>query len=160
MRRGVALILILVLSACQYFETEKLSSEDLYKAEIETIDWSQVDRYPIVPGCSETSDKTAQWECLGSYLSQHLGNALQELDGVSARRISDTVKLTLEFREDGKVVLLDLQLDTLIERDLPGLRKFIEKTAADLPVVEPALKRGVPVSSRVHYPVLIRIEDL
>ena len=45
------LILSLFFYSCEYFETKKISSETFVKDEIKSINWKDVDQYPIFKNC-------------------------------------------------------------------------------------------------------------
>ena len=52
-----SLFLLVLASSCQFFETEKISTETFYEEEIKAIDWKDVDQYPVFTECSDFSEK-------------------------------------------------------------------------------------------------------
>ncbi|MAL59694.1 MAG: hypothetical protein CMC14_06580, partial [Flavobacteriaceae bacterium] len=50
-------------SSCQYFNTERISSETFYEEEIESINWSEVDTYPMFRECETFTEKEVQKTC-------------------------------------------------------------------------------------------------
>ena len=66
------LILSLFFYSCEYFETKKISSETFVKDEIKSINWRDVDQYPIFKNCELVSNKEQQKSCFESTLSSYI----------------------------------------------------------------------------------------
>ena len=50
-------LVLCIMASCQYFETDKISSDTFYDQEIKTISWNQVDQYPTFVSCQKDSEK-------------------------------------------------------------------------------------------------------
>ena len=66
------LILSLFFCSCENFETKKISSETFVKDEIKSINWRDVDQYPIFKNCELVSNKEQQKSCFESTLSSYI----------------------------------------------------------------------------------------
>tara|TARA_B110000211_G_scaffold105679_1_gene122880 strand:+ start:999 stop:1181 length:183 start_codon:yes stop_codon:yes gene_type:complete len=60
MKYAFYVLVLFVLASCQYFETDKISSETFYQQEIKTISWNDVDQFPSFSSCQHISEKTGK----------------------------------------------------------------------------------------------------
>ena len=68
MKKTLLLLLIAIgISSCQFFETEKISTETFLKEEINAINWKDVDRYPVFKECEGISDKLETKSCFETW---------------------------------------------------------------------------------------------
>lgn len=64
MKYAIAIIgSLCVFASCQYFSTEKISSESIYEEELKSINWTDVDTFPAFPGCDDLIAQEAQKNC-------------------------------------------------------------------------------------------------
>ncbi len=150
-------VLLLVLAtSCQFFETEKVSSEKIYKEEMETIDWKDVDRYPSFSNCKNSLEKPEQKECFISTISSHLYQSISHEEMVATREVYDTVKVNFEVNSSGELSILEIKMDTVLQKEYPNLEKWILQSIDSLQPVAPAYKRGIPVKTQFTLPVIIQ----
>ncbi len=157
MKHGVLFIFLLLLAtSCQFFETEKVSSEEIYKEEIQTIDWKDVDRYPSFSNCNDSLEKPAQKDCFINTISSHLYQSIGHENMVAVREVYDTVKVNFEVASDGKLSILEIKMDTLLQKEFPNLETWLLQSIDSLQPVSPAYKRGIPVKTQFTLPVIIQ----
>ena len=150
-------ILIFVLAtSCQFFETEKVSSNEIFEEEIKTINWRDVDRYPSFPQCDETLEKSQQKDCFINTLSSHLYKNISSGDLIAIREIYDTVNVKFEVGSSGRLSILEIDMDTLLKKEFPDLEKLIFQTIDSLQPQAPAYKRGIPVKTQFILPVIVQ----
>lgn len=157
MSQNLLLIFLLFLAtSCQFFETEKVSSEEIYKEEMETINWKDVDRYPAFSNCENSLEKPEQKECFINTISSHLYKSISHEKMVALREVYDTVKVNFEVGSDGKLTILEIKMDTLLQKEFPNLEKWLLQSIDSLQPVAPAYKRGIPVKTQFILPVVIK----
>ena len=151
-------IFLLMATSCQFFETEKVSSEDIFEDEIGTIDWRDVDRYPSFPICENILDKLEQKDCFINTISSNLYQAVSHHDMIAVREVYDTVKVKFEVGSSGRLSILEIEMDTLLQKEFPDLEMVIFKTVDSLQPVAPAYKRGIPVKTQFTLPVIVQTD--
>lgn len=150
------IFLLLLATSCQFFETEKVSSEKIYKEEMETIDWKDVDSYPSFSNCENALEKHEQKECFINTISTQLYKSLNHEDIVATRDVYDTVKVNFEVSSSGKLSILQIKMDTVLQKEFPNLQTWLLQSIDSLKPVAPAYKRGIPVKTQFTLPVIIR----
>lgn len=157
MKNGfIFLLLLLLATSCQFFETEKVSSDEIYKEEMQTIDWKEVDRYPSFSNCENSLEKPEQKDCFISTISSHLYQSISHEEMVAVHHIYDTIKVNFEISSNGKLSILDVKMDTLLQKDFPDLKKWLLQSIDSLKPLAPAYKRGIPVKTQFTLPVIIQ----
>ncbi|MCG2419905.1 hypothetical protein K8089_12815 [Aequorivita sp. F47161] len=155
-QRLLFIFLLLLATSCQFFETEKVTSEKIFKEEIEAIDWKEVDRYPSFSNCENTLEKPEQKDCFINTISTHLYKSISHEDIVAVREVYDTVRVNFEVSSSGQLYILEIKMDTLLKKEFPGLENWIIQSIDSLQPVAPAYKRGIPVKTRFTLPVVIQ----
>ena len=143
-------------TSCQFFETEKVSSEEIYKEEMETIDWKDVDNYPAFANCQNALEKPEQKECFINTISSQLYKSISHGDMVAVREVYDTVKVKFEISSKGELSIREIKIDTLLKKEFPNLEKWLLQSIDSLQPVAPAYKRGIPVKTQFTLPVIIK----
>ncbi|HPE82593.1 MAG TPA: hypothetical protein PLV43_02645 [Aequorivita sp.] len=148
--------MLLLVTSCQFFETEKVSSEEIYKEEIRTIDWKDVDRYPSFSNCENTLEKPEQKECFINTISSHLYKSISREGMIATRDVYDTVKVNFEVSSSGQLSILEIKMDTVLQKEFPDLEMWLLQSIDSLKPVAPAYKRGIPVKTQFILPVIIK----
>jgi len=150
------LVLLFVLaSSCQFFDTEKVSSDIIFEDEMESINWKDVDQYPSFASCTDILDKPEQKDCFINTISSHLYKDISSRDMVAVREVYDTVKVKFEVGSSGRLSILEIEMDTLLQKEFPDLKKLIFESVDSLQPVAPAYKRGIPVKTQFILPVIV-----
>lgn|SRR5690606_25902270 len=155
-KRFLFIFLLALATSCQFFETEKVSSEEIYKEEMGTIDWKDVDRYPSFSNCENKLEKPEQKECFINTISSHLYQSISHENMVAVREVYDTVKVNFEVSSNGQLSILEIKMDTLLRREFPNLETWILLSIDSIQPVAPAYKRGIPVKTQFTLPVIIQ----
>jgi hypothetical protein len=150
------LLILLLASSCQYFNTEKISSDTFYEEKIKTIDWEQVDRYPAFSNCEQFTEKEEQKQCFETTLSRHIYEFIESKNLVSHSDLNGTVQLDFTISNKGEITSLDIVVDSLLRQKFPLLKDWLKESIDSLPILEPASKEGVPVETKFTLPVLIQ----
>ncbi len=155
-RLFVVVLFFCVATSCQYFETEKISSETIYEEEIKTIEWKEVDRYPSFPACESILEKPAQKECFINTVNSHLYQAISHQDLVAIREVYDTVKVKFEIGSSAQLSIIEIEMDSVLKNDFPDLEMLIRKSIDSIKPLSPAYKRGVPVNTQFTLPIVVQ----
>ena len=152
----VLLILSLFFCSCENFETKKISSETFVKDEIKSINWRDVDQYPIFKNCELISNKEQQKSCFESTLSSYIYLSINVEETVVTTDLNET--LTIDFMVDkkGKLMITSMIIDSLISAQIPLMEKNIKKAIDSIQPIAPAYKRGIPVKTSFQLPLEIK----
>jgi len=123
---------------------------------METIDWKDVDSYPSFSNCENALEKPEQKECFINTISTQLYKSLNHEDIVATRDVYDTVKVNFEVSSSGKLSILQIKMDTVLQKEFPNLQTWLLQSIDSLKPVAPAYKRGIPVKTQFTLPVIIR----
>lgn len=148
---------LFVLVSCDFVNTKKVSPEDIVREEIESINWNDVDRYPLFESCDETASREEQKLCFREEFVRHFYKTLNNHQLVVRRNLTDTVKVQLLINNQGEISIVSIDKSKTTEELLPALDGLMELTVSRLPKVYPALKRDIPVNTRVVMPVVLKV---
>ena len=150
------LILSLFFCSCENFETKKISSETFVEDEIKSINWRDVDQYPIFKNCELVSNKEQQKSCFESTLSSYIYLSINVEETVVTTDLNET--LTIDFMVDkkGKLMITSMIIDSLISAQIPLMEKNIKNAMDSIQPIAPAYKRGIPVKTSFQLPLEIK----
>ena len=154
MLRWWCFFLSIFLVSCDFFLSREEQTQRLVNEELLTIDWNDVDQYPLFENCDETTSKTGQRECFQRTMLSYLNNAFKDLAYEVENDLADTLYIDLLIDEHGFITLLEVDEGNSIQQ-IPNFGKDVGDLLNDLTTVAPALKRGVPVSVRVRLPLVL-----
>ncbi|HET8735056.1 MAG TPA: hypothetical protein VFM69_00520 [Pricia sp.] len=156
MRTFPIIAIVTLLTACDWSAKREEKTRELVEQEIRAIDWEDVDQYPLFADCDELAAKPEQKKCFMETLLRHFSKTLKESDFVLEEEVKDTIFVDFRMEDTGAITLLDIKNDEKIQGQLPGFREQIEKSLNGLPKIEPALKRGIPVSAKFRIPIVLQ----
>ena len=160
-KNGLLLLLLVGLcSSCQFFTTERISSDTFYEEEIESIDWNDVDSYPAFPDCERLIEKKDQKQCFQKILHEKIKTQIMSEKWVTPEKIQDTALVIITISATGEMSLNPVQMGSLTYLNVPQMDASIQKVIEGLPKVSPALKRGIPVNTMVILPIILNSEEL
>ena len=158
MKKTLALLLLFVISSCQYFGNEVPSKKELLDKEMKAINWNEVDEFPSFSECEKIKDETLQKQCFFAFLTQTIQDKLSvdtlsilypELDTIEVKVTifaNATMKFEPQFPKDS-IAYDTIKIDSILHARL-----------VDFPKVHPAIKRGIPVKTQFVLPVILKIE--
>lgn len=152
-------IVVLLCTSCQFFETEKISSETFYEEEWKTIDLKNVDRYPAFASCDTLSEKQKQKDCFEGELAFQLQQSMAAQGVRAVRDINDTIVLSFSISEKATITILTMQMDSLLQQEFPHLKDSLKYSMDALQLVAPAYKRGIPVKTQFTVPIVVTTEE-
>lgn len=156
--RFLIIICSLLLASCQYFDTEKISSETFYEEELKTINWEDVDQYPSFKACENLTEKLEQKSCFERTLSEHMYVSIGANKMISNSDIDETILVHFSISEEGKISNLKMSMDSIVKQNFPQMQDWIQESIDSIPHTEPAYKRGIPVVTKFVLPIVIKTE--
>ena len=159
MKYVLLLTIFILATSCQFFETEKISSETFYDEELKTIDWKEVDQYPVFKACESLSEKKEQKICFEKTLSMFLFEAVSNNKDVSIHSLHDTIHIQFSISEEGKLTVKNIDMDSLTKAELPRLEERLINKIDSISLTAPAYKRGIPVKTKFTLPIVLQTDD-
>ena len=158
----IAFILALswLFSSCQYFKAEKVSRQTYLQEEVESINWSEIDSYPLLQGCSELSEKEEQKRCFAREVSRVVQAIVSQNMATTNRQLRDTVYIQFYISEKPELLITDIAIGASTLEVLPDLEALLLGSTDSLTLIAPAYKRGIPVKTRFTLPVVVYSEKL
>src|SRR5436190_19594248 len=159
--RKIVLILFPVLflvHSCQFFDNKVPLKEELLKKELKQINWNEVDEFPSVSECENIEDKELRKQCFFEFLAQTIQDKLNvdtlasmypELDTIEVKVTvfpNSTIRFEPQFAKDTQAYDT-IKIDSILRARL-----------VDLPKINPAIKRGIPVKTQFILPVILKVE--
>lgn len=149
------LLFTFLLTSCNYFETEKIDAQTLFEQEMATINWKEVDTYPLFRTCDETEPKEQQLICFHGQVSKTIAGVINDsIQGVMSR-INDTVYMKMKIDTAGLFSLNELTMDSITARHIPNFESWLNAALANMEKVAPATKKGVPVATQYTLPLVL-----
>ncbi|MEJ2583835.1 MAG: hypothetical protein P8Z38_01950 [Robiginitalea sp.] len=153
------ILLGLSLVSCEWFASREAKTRELVEQEIRSINWNEVDQFPLFDDCDETAIKPEQQQCFQNTLVMHLSMALQDFEFRSDQALSDTLYVDFLVDNQGSLSILSVEENPLLTAENPEFERIISGTLRSLPRLQPALKRGIPVSARFRIPLVIQTHE-
>jgi hypothetical protein len=158
MNRLACFLLIVLLTACDYFEKQKVNSEDLLEEELQTFNWNDVDTYPTFNSCEAMTTKEDSRVCFQNTLLRHVNDYLGSQNIVVSEDVYDTIRLKLIIDNKGLLQIEDITLKPETEYQIPEIDSLLRQSIKDVPKIFPAIKRGQQVKTAFELPVIVRID--
>lgn len=158
MNRLACFLLLVLLSACNYFEKQKLNSEDLLKEELQTFNWNDVDTYPTFSSCDSMTVKEDSRVCFQNTLLSHVNHYLASQNIVVSEDVNDTIRLKLMIDNKGHLEIEDIAIKPKTRFQIPEIDSLLRQSLKGIPKIFPAIKRGQQVKTAFELPVIVRID--
>ncbi|MDB4291867.1 hypothetical protein N9954_00555 [Maribacter sp.] len=156
MRQLSFLVLLCSLASCDFFTSKEEKTAELVNEQLQQIDWSDVDNYPLFADCDETVSKVAQRRCFESELLKHCSKTLVAFDYHISKDTNPKVLVDLLVDQDGKISVLGIEKDTAIDTQMPKFDEIVAQAIKNIPPLAPALKRGIPVKAKFRIPIVLK----
>lgn len=150
------LLISIGLGSCQFFETEKISTETFLKEEKKLINWKDVDTYPVFKECEGISDKLETKSCFETTLINQLYHSINSENFIVSSDLNEEVLIEFIVNEKGNLKINSIEMDTILQRKLPQLKNYIRSSIDSLQPIAPAYKRGIPVRTTFNLPISIK----
>jgi hypothetical protein len=155
MQRILILLVFLGISSCNFFDSKEKRTQELIDADLNQIDWNTVDSYPLFLECDENATKEVQRRCFEQQLTTHFGETLNEFEFTVDSDQNAIVEVIFVIDTEGRISVLDIHKDASILKQMPEFDGLITQSLKNMPAIAPALKRGVPVSTKYKIPIVL-----
>lgn len=149
---------VLLLVSCDLFESKETKTQKLVNKEMSTIDWNDVDQYPLFTNCEEFVSKPVQLQCFQDTLLAHFSATLKEFEFQLKSDVIDTLYLDFLIDNNGKISVLDIEKNEEVLRQIPEFNGVVIQSLKTLPPLAPAIKRGIPVTAKFRIPIIINTQ--
>ncbi len=157
MKYLIILFLLLCVFSCDYFEKKKVYSEDILKEDLQTFNWNEVDEYPTFAVCDSASTKAQRKKCFETTLTTFIMSQLANEIIVVTKDINDTIMITFQISDKGKLSVIEIKSSDLIKEQIPKMDTLLIESLKDLPKIFPAIKRSQQVKTEFKLPVVINV---
>ena len=151
--------LALGLGSCEWFPSQQARTRQLVDAEMQAIDWNQLDQFPLFDACDETASRLGQQECFQNTLTLHLSMALQDFEFRSENALHDTLYVDFLVDNKGGISVLTIGENPDLAAENPEFKNIVSRSLRSLPRLEPALKRGIPVAAQFRIPLVLKTDE-
>ncbi|WP_369048603.1 hypothetical protein [Tenacibaculum sp. UWU-22] len=155
--RVVIFVLVLFCcTSCRFFTLKKESSSA--NLTDTTINFTKVDVSPSFTVCKNKIDeeKTA---CFRETIHQKIATSLAKHKFKIKDSINETISVTLLISSKGNIKIDTIISSKNIKTLLPKLDSLLYVSVAELPEVFPAIKRGIPVTTKYSLPIKIQLAE-
>ena len=153
MRFYLALFGLCLISSCNWLVPKEEKTRRLVQQELSSINWNDVDQYPMFQTCDETISKEEQRICFEEELLDHFSRTLSDFEFILKEDVGDTIYVDFLVERDGSITVLDIEDQMAVQDQIPEFNAIITQSLKSLPEVQPALKRGMPVSAKFRIPL-------
>lgn len=158
MKRLLFFYCLCVMWSCTYFESKKVTVDDILEDELQTFSWSEVDEYPTFEVCDSLTSKTDKKHCFETTLLQVLKTNLTVQGIVVEEDVSDTVLLKINISKSGVFTVKNIKSKPKTRQLIPDLDSLLLSSLDTLPKLYPAIKRSQQVTTEFTLPVVIKID--
>jgi len=151
---GLLIFSLFFLTSCDYF-FPKQAQKSIPTIDT-TIDFTTVDAYPLFPECKHIPDREKQKICFQIKMAEHINMLLKKSPLKSKTAVNDTLLVTLKVLKSGKTQFIKVHSKTNNRDYETLLSTLLKNTANEMPVLQAAIKRGMPVTSQFELPIIIK----
>ncbi len=155
--KPLLLVFFILLTSCDYFQSKKVSTEQLLEEEMQAINWNDVDEYPSFSDCDEAITNLEKKACFENHLHELLMSHLENQKIVVTEDVSDTVHLKIHIDKTGQFSIKNIDMDAVTKTQIPQLDSILRHSFDSLPKIYPAIKRSQQVATEFSLPVIVNI---
>lgn len=150
------LVIIIFFYSCNKFSFEKNKKTKV----LDTVGYfSEVHSSPSFKECDSIINKKRKEDCFRKTIHLKIKEGLQKHTFTIKDSISETVFVDLLINTKGKITLDTIQLSEYTRTQLPNLYNIITFSIENLPVITPANKRGMRVTTKYRLPIKIELKE-
>lgn len=155
MRRFLIFVFIISFcSSCDYFSFQR--KKDLEKVDT-NLDTTSVDTPPSFEECNSIIDKEEKTKCFRNVIHKEISSSLEKQNIKVKKKVDETIQVVMTIHADHRITLKSVEASEHLMKQIPDLKKIIEKSIGELPKVRAAIKRDLPVTSEYLLPIRIKL---
>ena len=149
------LLILFLITSCDKFSYSK--NKNLQVKET-IVDFTSVDFSPSFKVCDSLIDKHEKSNCFRTTIHQKIGAELQKHQFVIKDSIAEIVYVVLRINSEGTIFLEAIESPEAIRNQLPKLDSILKVSITKIPKMYPAIKRGIPVTTKYRLPIKIQLK--
>ena len=138
--------------------SKKISVDEFVNDEMKSFNWSEVDQFPVFENCTQINETSKKNNCFIRTISDSLSLNFIKNDLVLNRTLIDTVFMKFKVDKKGIIEIENIEIGEKILPYKEVINQSFVKTAANLPKLYPAIKRGQEVDVTFELPILVSTE--
>ena len=138
--------------------SKKISVDEFVNDEMKSFNWSEVDQFPVFENCTQINETSKKNNCFIRTISDSLSLNFIKNDLVLNRTLIDTVFMKFKVNKKGIIEIENIEIGEKILPYKEVINQSFVKTAANLPKLYPAIKRGQEVDVTFDLPILVSTE--
>jgi len=140
-----------LLVSCSFFEdrTKQVQKVDTI------VDFNSIDAFPLFPDCENIPSRDKQQICFQLEMAQHIYAALKQYSLKTSEVVNDTIFVKMVVGAAGNTSLSSIKISDKTNELLPELDSIIRLTLKNIPKLQPAIKRNMPVSTEFTLPIIL-----
>lgn len=150
------LILLMFCTSCENFPFSKKQQKPVLDT---IINFNEVDFSPSFKICDSIIEKEAKSDCFRATIHQKIGEELQKQVFTIKDSIDEIVNVSLIIDSKGKIQFEKMDASEIINNQLPKLDSVISASIQKIPAIYPAIKRGIPVTTKYTLPIRIQLKE-
>ncbi len=123
------------------------------------VNFTTVDLSPSFKVCDSIIEKQKKADCFGKTLHKKIGTELSKYKLSTKDSINEIVIVDLIINSNGKIDLDTIISSDNIKKQLPKLDSLLIVSTKKLPIVFPAIKMGIPVTTKYNLPIRILLKE-
>jgi hypothetical protein len=151
----IIVILGIVLFSCTYFEKQVQKKASIQQVDT-VVDFNSVDAFPLFPKCKDIPSRDKQQICFQLEMAQHIYASLKQYQLNSLEVLNDTVLVKLKVDALGKTSLSTIKISEQTNQLLPEFDSILKVSINNLPTLQPAIKRNMPVTTEFTLPIILK----
>ncbi|MDN3642780.1 hypothetical protein QWY87_08730 [Lutimonas halocynthiae] len=149
----------MVTNSCDFISPKKTTLINTELAN-STIDFNDVDVYPLFMDCNNCDTSEKQNLCFEMELIRRLQKLTSKTVLDATGKVNDTVLVDILVNTQGEISIVKIHKNEIVAEQIPELDSLLYKSIASLPAaVQPSLKRGIPVNSMFKLPILVSVKE-
>ena len=160
MRKTLLIFSFFFFLACDldFQISKKISVDEFVNDEMKSFNWSEVDQFPVFENCTQINETSQKNNCFIRTISDSLSLNFIKNDLVLNRTLIDTVFIKFKVDKKGIIDIDNIVIGEKILQFEEVINQSFVKTAANLPKLYPAIKRGQEVDVTFDLPILVSTE--
>jgi hypothetical protein len=150
------LFLLFLITSCDKFLFSKNKDIEVLDT---IVNFSSVDTSPSFKVCDSIIDKQRKSDCFRTTIHQKIGAELQQHEFSIKNSISEIVYVDVLINSKGKIILETIESSNDIKIQLPKLATILKLSVERIPDIYPAIKRGIPVTTKYRLPIKIELKQ-
>jgi hypothetical protein len=154
------LIVVIFCTSCDklsFSKTKDVQVSDTI-SDFTSVDFTSVDFSPSFKVCDSLIDKEQKSNCFRETIHKKIGEELQNYSLTIKDSIDEIVYVDVLINSKGEIIFKEITSTENLKQQLPELDSLLRASVKGLPIILPAIKRGIPVTTSYRLPVRISLK--